>query len=300
MYALVSLFSKLSILCLYLRIFQVHQLSIWFTYALIVIVTGYTTASALTVIFGCSPVRKAWAPNLHGHCIQTVDVAVFTAVMNVMTDLTIFLLPLPLLWRLRLERRTKIALMVVFLTGAAVVVVSIFRLVATVKYAGEQDVTWYWVRWDVASLFEGNVAILCGCMPAIKPLIQRCLPHIIPPSMASRSHKSSPGIDSFPSRNVSCAEKRGRLDSITVIEHPARCRTAMAMHSRGLEDLEDDLYWDSRVPQPQHQIQRPSQPGQPARPHPLASNSVNRPLQQWASNRVLQQNRGIGLAITTN
>ncbi|KAI9826043.1 MAG: hypothetical protein M1832_000492 [Thelocarpon impressellum] len=222
------LFAKLSILFLYLRIFQVHRKVIYVTHGLILLAVGYVGSASLALVFGCNPIRKLWDPLVPGKCIDAMGLATFFGAMNVVTDFAIFVIPLPLLWRMELQRRTKIALWIIFGAGAFVCGVSVLRLDATLRNKSDKDITWGWVRWDIASLFEMNVGILCGCMPAIKPLVQRFLPFIIPPSRkASYTYDSAFPSSLGDSRNESAASNYAMLAS------PPHSKAPLYTHWRG-------------------------------------------------------------------
>ena len=83
---------------------------IWFNmlfYLAIVIVTGCQ----------CIPWRKIWNPSMPGKCINFHAVLVVTAIMNLLSDFSILLLPIRSIWRLRLSPKRKWALSAVFATG---------------------------------------------------------------------------------------------------------------------------------------------------------------------------------------
>jgi hypothetical protein len=83
----------------------------------------------LVNVFQCRPVAAAIeVPTPPGtHCIDLVALYVSTAPINIITDIAIFLLPMPILWRMRLPRKQKIILLLVFGAGLFVIVVAIIR-----------------------------------------------------------------------------------------------------------------------------------------------------------------------------
>jgi hypothetical protein len=80
-------------------------------------------------IFQCRPVAAAIEiPTLPGtNCIDLVALYVSTAPVNIVTDVAIFMLPMSTLWRMRLPRKQKIILLLVFGTGLFVTVVGVVR-----------------------------------------------------------------------------------------------------------------------------------------------------------------------------
>ncbi|CAF9916029.1 MAG: hypothetical protein HETSPECPRED_002731 [Heterodermia speciosa] len=109
---------KTSILILYLRLFAVNKTFRYLTWSTIFFVTGYLSANLLTQIFGCSPREKYWLPDTAGHCIDYTKAGLAYGAMNIISDLIIFVLPLPIVWRLGLTRREKAGVSIIFMSGA--------------------------------------------------------------------------------------------------------------------------------------------------------------------------------------
>ena len=116
---LVSLMGyKFSILILYLRLFAVNKNFRYFTWVTMAFVAGYLLANLMTQIFGCSPRPKYWNPDIPGRCINYTKAGLAYGSMNIVSDMLIFILPLPVVWRLKLTRREKAGVSVIFLSGA--------------------------------------------------------------------------------------------------------------------------------------------------------------------------------------
>lgn len=72
----------------------------------------------LTSAFLCVPVRAFWEPDLAGaHCINRTFVWFFHASINILTDLIIFIIPIPVISSLKLPRKQKILVMFLFGLG---------------------------------------------------------------------------------------------------------------------------------------------------------------------------------------
>lgn len=85
--------------------------------ACIIIVGGWALSQILVAILGCRPVRQFWDPSAGGSCIPTVRQFYTNAAGNIITDVAVFLLPLPALWSLQLPRPSKMVLIGVFSLG---------------------------------------------------------------------------------------------------------------------------------------------------------------------------------------
>lgn len=117
LYSLAVAFPKLSILALYLRIFteKPYRIATWVLGA---IISGTAFAVSLTTIFQCSPVQYAWDKSIPGGtCLDQALFYVYCSLPNVITDVAILLLPIPMIIKLHTNQSQKIGLSLVFLLG---------------------------------------------------------------------------------------------------------------------------------------------------------------------------------------
>lgn len=108
--------TKTAILVQYKRVFATRTFQIWCWVAIGIIVT-YTIVTIFTSIFICVPVSSFWTLE-EGRCINRFASWFANAAVNLVTDLLIIILPMPMIRRLKLQRRQKIALMSIFAIGA--------------------------------------------------------------------------------------------------------------------------------------------------------------------------------------
>jgi cytochrome b subunit of formate dehydrogenase len=101
---------------LYLRLFPLRYYQIILVVALIFVIL-----SGLWMVFGsffmCIPVRGAWDTSIPHSCISRAVIWGLNAALQIFTDMVIVILPMPLLTKLQLPRRQKIALIIVFALG---------------------------------------------------------------------------------------------------------------------------------------------------------------------------------------
>lgn len=81
------------------------------------IVATYSTWAVLSAFLNCVPVAKFWDRDIVGYCLDFEAVWFFNASVNIATDLTLLVMPMPLLSQLQLPRKQKVALMAVFAVG---------------------------------------------------------------------------------------------------------------------------------------------------------------------------------------
>jgi hypothetical protein len=105
-YPLCELFIKLSILYQYRRLFPNRDFKLMAN-ALIAIMLMWCVAVMFTGIFFCSPIRKAWEPELQGSCIALIPFYYGMQIPNVVTDFLILVLPIREIQRLELPLKQK-------------------------------------------------------------------------------------------------------------------------------------------------------------------------------------------------
>ena len=108
----------------------------------------------------------------HRDCIPEGPPLVAQTVINVVTDFMIYVLPMPTLFHLRLPSSQRIGLMILFGVGGVIVIAGSFRAywIHYVLY-DTYDVTWEGFQIWIWTAVETNVGVICGCIPALKPLL---------------------------------------------------------------------------------------------------------------------------------
>ena len=107
---------KISILLLYRRVFPsvLFQRLVWFGVTFLVLMLSSNT---LVAIFACNPIRGFWVATVKAKCIDAVRFYWATAILNVVTDVYILVLPLPQVWQLQISKKQKIGLTALFTLG---------------------------------------------------------------------------------------------------------------------------------------------------------------------------------------
>jgi len=119
--------TKASILAQYLRLFSSRSTR-FFCYFLLVLLIPVVCWSVFAGTFLCTPVVKLWKPHLPGRCMDPRQYWLSAAAINIGMDFAVLLFPLPAITQLRLPRKQKICLTLMFLLGFFVCVVSVVRL----------------------------------------------------------------------------------------------------------------------------------------------------------------------------
>lgn len=168
--------TKASILLLYLRIFVQKQFRL-ICWTLMGFVVAFGTATTLASIFQCTPIPRAWNKNIPGVCLNTVIFWYTNAGFSIAGDLILLILPMPVLYNLKLPLNQRIALMLVFSLGAFIIVTSILRMTTLNTTAKSPDPT-YECQATMWTVLEANVAIICACLPMCRILLAALFPRI--------------------------------------------------------------------------------------------------------------------------
>ena len=160
-----------------------------------VVVNVAGLALTLLNIVQCRPVVAAFdnppAPN--AKCIDIVALYLSSAPVNIITDLAILFLPMPILTSMRLPRNEKLILIITFSFGAFVAVVDVVRIAylesaalarlqanagsAAVREQG--DYSWIASLSFMWSGVEVHVGMICACVPGVKPLVAKLFPTLL-------------------------------------------------------------------------------------------------------------------------
>ncbi|ORX93766.1 hypothetical protein BCR34DRAFT_608475 [Clohesyomyces aquaticus] len=150
--------TKISILLFYLRIFPERR---------------FLTA------LQCLPVHLAWErwDGEHtGKCINLNAEGWTSAAFNIIFDLVVICLPMREMSKLAMSRRKKAGIMLMFLGGGFVTVVSMLRLKWMIQFANTENVTWDYTPVGYWSTLEVHVGIVIACLPALRSLQHRLFP----------------------------------------------------------------------------------------------------------------------------
>ncbi|KAL8906230.1 MAG: hypothetical protein Q9207_002152 [Kuettlingeria erythrocarpa] len=164
-------FTKISILLLYRRMFPIRNFHtiLWAVGAFVV---AFTVANVLSIIFGCKPIKAAFNPFIKGKCINDGEAAILTfAIMTIVTDFVILLLPLPLVWKLRLPKIRKFQLTFIFLLGTFASVASIYRA-TQISLVSKADLSYDSTNRAIWSGVEICAAIVCANLAILRPVLK--------------------------------------------------------------------------------------------------------------------------------
>ncbi|KAI9687654.1 MAG: hypothetical protein M1820_010425 [Bogoriella megaspora] len=117
--------------------------------------------------------RLCWAgfynQTIKATCINDVQFYWATAILNVLTDLYILVLPMPMVWRLHATFKKKLAISAVFMLGGLTFVVSIIRIVYYLDYTAE-DPSYSFLGTAYSTPAEVCLGIMVASAPTWRPV----------------------------------------------------------------------------------------------------------------------------------
>ena len=174
---------------------------------------------------------------MHGHCFDIKKFLIGTAVLNILTDIVLLLMPLPFVWSLQISRTQKLAVTTVFLIGAlyvypiavpfqiltyssSVTVVSVIRLVIWLQLkridptcshspslpphyndlANQLQGNYFpGVLWNI---IEPNIGIVSACLPTMRPILRFLLTGSLQGTTSGKSSRASSGNEERERRSL--------------------------------------------------------------------------------------------------
>ncbi|PFH56666.1 hypothetical protein XA68_16174 [Ophiocordyceps unilateralis] len=173
LYMTASMTLKLSILTLYLRLFQPVRHITWMVRIGFAIIVPFYTACVTGVLALCLPRVAshggAWpSPEVVRllHCIGRCSIICkVLSVFNSVSDAYLLFIPLHLIRDLNMSRRKKIGVVAVFLTGSIACITSIIG--AVFRMIQGHDFGWEIIPTTLALNSEMTIGFVCSCVPVV-------------------------------------------------------------------------------------------------------------------------------------
>ncbi|KAL8665980.1 MAG: hypothetical protein Q9168_007585 [Polycauliona sp. 1 TL-2023] len=187
-------FAKLSLLLFLYRIFKIDtafRILSWILGAVLVI---WTTVSLLLCIFACKPIKASFVLSIQLNpatkCpIKAYNVSNIHGYCNIISDFALLLMPAPMVWKLHVNKKKKLGLVVVFGTGIFICVVSIVRQYIN-YHSNKNGDDYYLGKLRVWLSLEFSFSIIVACLPVITPLLKNLFASWFP-ALSARLGRSS-------------------------------------------------------------------------------------------------------------
>ncbi|KAF5027370.1 hypothetical protein F66182_530 [Fusarium sp. NRRL 66182] len=172
-YCLTMIASKISIGYFLLRI-TVRKIDIWIIYGVMLITVCTGIVFFFVTLFQCSPISFFWNKDQPGTCVPMDVIIALTylySVFSVISDFTCAILPMFLVYKLNMGKKTKLALIPIM--GMACVASSaVVVRFAFVKDFKNPDFLWATIDIAIWSTTEQGLAVTAGSLATLRPLLR--------------------------------------------------------------------------------------------------------------------------------
>ncbi|MCJ1379282.1 hypothetical protein MMC17_002383 [Xylographa soralifera] len=159
---------KVAILLFYYRLFP-HEMFRKIIYGVGAFVLLCLVSTFFGFLFQCVPIRSFWQQQLEHHCFMQDPFYLAVAVLSLVSDVVILVMPMPLVWALHTSKQRKIGLSLVFLLGGCVCIISICRLFSLLQ-TNLDDITYTNIPPGLWSTAEGGIGVMSANLPSLRPL----------------------------------------------------------------------------------------------------------------------------------
>ncbi|KAF3800003.1 hypothetical protein GCG54_00001112 [Colletotrichum gloeosporioides] len=172
LYIIVLILAKVSIVALFARVFPSRKFQL-VNRLVFVFLVGHGLVFTFVIMFECTPIAGIWDRTLIRKCVDLNAVALASAILSIVEDIVILAMPIQQLSQLQLGSKKKLAVIFMFSLGSFACITSIVRLRWLVLFADSYDTTWDNVDFVTWSITEISVALMCGSLPALRPLFKK-------------------------------------------------------------------------------------------------------------------------------
>ncbi|KAK1978325.1 integral membrane protein [Colletotrichum cereale] len=167
-------FTKVTLLLFEARIFAVHErISRGIRIFIIALFISYIPLQTMKTVI-CLPISSFWDPRTpKPRCLNQRKIFIADLSLAIMTDFVILVLPIPLLWGLRMPLRKKLKILTLLGAGGIATAVTVFRMYLVVEFLKSKDVTADFVILDLITALELVIGVVCACLPSTNILYER-------------------------------------------------------------------------------------------------------------------------------
>ncbi|KAL9136914.1 MAG: hypothetical protein Q9175_001872 [Cornicularia normoerica] len=164
--------AKFSILMLYRRTFSTDKRFQLAVLIVAIMSIAWWVAASLGAALRCTPVESQLNPLIQGKCYNVQHFFIAVEIPNCLLDFAIVAMPIGVIQGLHLQLKHKITLCFIFLLGSFVGFISVIRMALVYRLNGPDfnAQSGYWLQ------IQLSVAIVCICLPTLRPLIPRGSP----------------------------------------------------------------------------------------------------------------------------
>ncbi|KAJ5233304.1 uncharacterized protein N7469_005070 [Penicillium citrinum] len=167
---------KLSISWMLIRVAEGRKFYVYVQYTVIAMFTLMNIIALIFILVNCIPVEAAWDAEAlanGGHCQPSyvlADVYYACTAVNIFTDWVTAFLPVPLLWKVQINRNTKISIIGLMGLGIFASLSACVRLKYTVALTSEDDYLFGVANVVIWGFAENGIGMVVGNIATLRPL----------------------------------------------------------------------------------------------------------------------------------
>ncbi|KAI0141128.1 hypothetical protein F4776DRAFT_676996 [Hypoxylon sp. NC0597] len=199
LYAVTMMLVKWSILLFYHRVLGANRSFFqWFARANMAIVFLWMVSVFLEAFLLCRPLAYNWDTSIEGTCVDRNIMYVIGGAVNMATDFVVLLMPVPIIWNLKMPTSQRLALLATFSLGLFITAISIIRLKSLMEISFI-DPTWTLPMAIFWTVLEPELAILVANFPFLRLYLSKLLPKKWALCLSSwRSHREGENFERLP------------------------------------------------------------------------------------------------------
>ncbi|KAF2828821.1 hypothetical protein CC86DRAFT_465545 [Ophiobolus disseminans] len=186
--------TKISILHTYLYLFPSRANRI-FCKSMMAFLWAWGAIQIIVTCVQCGPLSSYWDTRMKKRCILINPYLYSSGAINSFTDVVVYLWPSRTLFALQMPLLRRLGLLATFSAGLVAVIASILRMVAIHNVSFSSDSTWAGTFIALWKVLEVTFGVKCGCLPAVKPLVQTSFPKL--GTSSNRTNTTGLGSSSF-------------------------------------------------------------------------------------------------------
>ncbi|KAK2039456.1 hypothetical protein LZ31DRAFT_84940 [Colletotrichum somersetense] len=224
-YCLAMIASKISIGYFLLRI-TVRKVDIWIIYIVMMLTVCTGVVFFFVTLLQCQPISYFWnQSSQNGHCVPMDVIIALTflySAFSVICDFTFAILPIVLIWKLKMNRQTKLALVPVMAMACIASAAVVVRMPYVLDFKNP-DFLYATVDIAIWSTTEQGLAITAGSLATLRPLCRLVGYRLgftsMGPSQLHDSERGDPSAMAGKAKNISNAssnrQRRGPFSLTT-------------------------------------------------------------------------------------
>ncbi|KAK1467043.1 hypothetical protein CMEL01_11036 [Colletotrichum melonis] len=185
-FAVGNVLVKVGLLLFYLRLDNRPKMR-WTVYGLMVAVIGLGICHFVMSAIECNPAEVYWTSKgsheiYAKYCMPAAVQQAFwdaAGVVVIVTDICLWICPIPMIWGLQLPQRQKWAVSAVFALGVVCVAAGCVRFYYVRQLANEPEIYRQFASSLIWYAVELYVAIFCGCSSALKTFFKTFFPALL-------------------------------------------------------------------------------------------------------------------------